>query len=79
MDVVGKRPNQRRRVSVKESSSKNEQSRDANTLSPQQVAAYIAEICLELVLMAKGANLSLVAHLLAMAQAEAECVADEVA
>ena len=79
MDVVGKRPNQRRRVSVKESSSKNEQSRDANTPSPQQVAAYIAEICLELVLMAKGANLSLVAHLLAMAQAEAECVADEVA
>ena len=76
MDVVGKRPNQRRRVSVKESSSKNEQSRDANTLSPQQVAAYIAEICLELVLMAKGANLTLVAHLLAMAQAEAEYAAE---
>ena len=76
MDVVGKRPNQRRRVSVKTSSPKNEQSRDANTPSPQQVAAYIAEICLELVLMAKGANLTLVAHLLAMAQAEAEYAAE---
>ena len=79
MDVVGKRPNQRRRVSVKTSSPKNEQSRDANTPSPQQVAAYIAEICLELVLMAKGGNLTLVAHLLAMAQAEAAYVAESVA
>jgi hypothetical protein len=39
----------------------------------------IAEICLELVLMAKGANLTLVAHLVAMAQAEAECAAESVA
>ena len=101
MGMVGKTPNQRRRVSVKTSSLRNTKSAaddkassfpaatyigglhssSANTspISPQQVAAYIAEICLELVLMAKGANLSLVAHLLAMAQAEAECVADEVA
>ena len=79
MSVVGKNPNRRRRVSVKTSSPKNEQSPDANTPSPQQVAAYIAEICLELVLMAKGANLTLVAHLLAMAQAEAEYAADGMA
>ena len=78
MDVVGKRPNRRRRVSVNTSSPKNEKARDANTPSPQQVAAYIAEICLELVLMAKGANLSLVAHLLAMAQAEAEYATESV-
>ena len=78
MDVVGKRPNRRRRVSVNTSSPKNEKSRDANTPSPQQVATYIAEICLELVLMAKGANLTLVAHLLAMAQAEAEYAAESV-
>ena len=56
-------------------------SSSANTspISSQQVAAYIAEMSLELVLMAKGANLILVAHLLAMAQAEAECVAESVA
>ena len=78
MSVVGKNPNRRRRVSVKTSSPKNEQSPDANTPSPQQVAAYIAEICLELVLMAKGANLTLVAHLLAMAQAEAEYATESV-
>lgn len=76
MDVVGKRPNRRRRVSVNTSSPKNEKSHAANTPSPQQVAAYIAEICLELVLMAKGANLTLVVHLLAMAQAEAEYAAE---
>ena len=78
MGVVGKTPNQRRRVRVKTSSPKNEKSRDANTPSPQEVAAYIAEICLELVLMAKGANLTLVAHLLAMAQAEAEYATESV-
>ena len=78
MGVVGKTPNQRRRVSFKTSPSKQTQAVDANTPSPQQVAAYIAEICLELMIMAKGANLTLVAHLLAMAQAEAELATDYV-
>ena len=100
MGMVGKTPNQRRRVSVKPSSLKTTKaaegdkassfptatyigglhSSSANTspISSQQVAAYIAEMCLELVLMAKGANLTLVTHLLAMAQAEAEYAAESV-
>jgi len=78
MGVVGKVPNQRRRVSVKTSSSENLELANADTPSPQQVAAYIAEMCVELVAMAKAADLGLVAHLLAMAQAEAEYAADQV-
>ena len=76
MSVVGKKPNQRRRVSIKTSSAENIQSVNANTTSPQLVAGYIAEMCLELVVMAKDANLTFVAHLLAMAQAEAEGTAE---
>jgi hypothetical protein len=76
MGVVGKVPNQRRRVSVQTGSRKNTQWPDVDGPSQQQVAAYIAEMCLELALMANGANLALVAHLLAMAQAEAEYAAD---
>ena len=71
MGVVGKSPNQRRGVRVKTSSSENLGSAGADSPSQQQVAAYIADICVELVIMAKCANLPLVAHLLAMAQAEA--------
>ena len=41
--------------------------------------AYIAETCLKLALMAKGANLTLLAYVLAMAQAEAEYAAESVA
>ena len=78
MGVVGKVPNQRRRVSVKASSSKSIQSVAAYTPSPQQVAAYISQMCLELVLISNGANLALLAHLLAMAQAEAEYLAGHV-
>ena len=54
-------------------------SANTSTVSSQQVAAYIAEMCLALVLMAKGANLTFVAHLLVMAQAEAEYAAESVA
>ena len=100
MGVVGKHPNQRRRVSVK-SSVTNETSPDASNRSPtydtktdigglhtspsniavpsaQEVAAYLAAMCSELVVMAKVANLPFVAHLLAMAQAEAESAAEQV-
>ena len=76
MGVVVKSTNQRRRVSVKTSSSEIIQSADANTPSPQQTAAYIAEMCADLVTMTKGANLPFLAHLLEMAQAEAEYAAD---
>ena len=78
MALVGKNPNQRLRVSVELSPPVDTPIATTTAPSPQQVAAYIAEICLELVLMAKGANLTLVAHLLAMAQAEAEYAAESV-
>ena len=44
--------------------------------SPMQSAAYIADMCSDLAAMARGANLPFLAHLLAMAQAEAERGAD---
>ena len=78
MALVGKNPNQRLRVSVELSHPVDTPIAPPTAPSPQQVATYIAEICLELVLMAKGANLTLVAHLLAMAQAEAEYAAESV-
>ena len=76
MGVVGKSPSQRRRVRVKAVFPEKSTAAAAATPSPHEVAAYIAEICVELVRMAKGANLVFVGHLLAMAQAEAERVAD---
>ena len=73
MGVVGKHPNQRRRVRVRTSSL----SKTAPATSPRtSTAAYIAEMCGELVMMAKAANLNFLAHLLAMAQAEAESAAE---
>ena len=44
--------------------------------SPQHTAAYVAQMCADLATMAKGANLPFLAHLLAMAHAEAERAAD---
>ena len=76
MGVVGKSPDLRRRVSVKAIFPEKAPSAVAATPSPQEAAAYIAQMCAELVIMAKGANLVFAAHLLAMAQAEAEYVAD---
>ena len=78
MGVHGKSPNPRRSVSVKSISSDTSLSAFGTAPSPQETAAYIAEIVGELVVMAKGANLVFVAHLPAMAQAEAEHVADSV-
>jgi len=79
MSLVGKRPNQRRRVSVVISPIVNAQIAIRIVPSTQQVAIYLAEMCAELVVMAKGANLPFVAHLLRMAQAEAAYVAESVA
>lgn len=75
MGVVGKSPNQRHRVSVPSTFSEAAPSA-ATSSTPQETAAYIAEICVELARMAKGADLGFLAHLLAMAQAEAEHVAE---
>ena len=76
MGVVGKSPNQRRRVSVESSTAVHTRTTSTTTPSPQQTAAYVAEICLELVVLAKAANLHFLAHLLTMAQAEAAHVAE---
>jgi hypothetical protein len=78
MGVVGKSPDQRRRVSVQAIFPEKDPSAMAATPSPQLAADYIAHMCAELVIMSKGANLVFVAHLLAMAQAEAEYVVDQV-
>ena len=45
--------------------------------SAHQTASYIAEICAELVIIAKAADLIFLAHLLTMAQAEGEAVSDK--
>ena len=72
MGVVGKNPNQRRRVRVRTSSLSKNAPLTSRLASATPTAAYIAEMCGELVGMAKGANLTFLSHLLAMAQAEAE-------
>lgn len=77
MSLVGKSPNQRRGVSVKSSLSKNIESVDPQAATPQQVAAYIAGMCRDLLAMQPAPNTGLVAHLLAMAQAEAEHLAEQ--
>ena len=76
MGVVGKNPNQRRRVRVRTSSSDKTATIVAVPAPVIQTAAYIAEMCAELLLMAQGANLMFLSHLLAMAQAEAESAAE---
>ena len=77
MGVVGKSPNQRRKVSVKAPFSQTRRSSSAVAPAPQETAAYIAQMSGELARMARGANLGFIAQLLAMAQAEAEHVADQ--
>lgn len=77
MGVVGKSPNQRRKASVKAPFSQTRLSSCAAAPAPQETAAYIAQISGELAHMARGANLGFLAQLLAMAQAEAENVADQ--
>jgi len=76
MGVFGKLPNQRRRVRVRTSSSAETAPNIAVPAPATQTAAYIAEMCAELLLMAQGANLALLSLLLAMAQAEAEYAAE---
>ena len=70
MDVVGNAPSLRRRVSCK----KKRTSKRKNAAS-QDTAAYIAEICAELAIIARNQNFQFICHLLNMAQAEAEHVA----
>ena len=76
MGVFEKLPNQRRRVRVRTSSSAETAPTIAVKAPAIQTAAYIAEMCAGLLLMAQGANLAFLSHLLAMAQAEAEYAAE---
>ena len=76
MGVVGKTPNRRRRVRVRTSSSAETAPFVAVPAPSIQTAAYIAEMCAGLLLMAQGANLAFLSHLLAMAHAEAEYAAE---
>lgn len=75
MGVVGKNGYHRRRVRINTSSSVKTASSPFAEASAILTAAYIAEISGELRRMANDANLALLSHLLAMAQAEAEYVA----
>lgn len=75
MGVVGKNGHRRRRVRVKPSSSAKTSSSTFDEVSAIPKAAYIAAMSGELRLMAKGANLEFLSHLLAMAQTEAEHIA----
>ena len=77
MNVVGKSPDQRCRVSVRvkaHPSAESEPKRPAS-MTPQ-TAFYIAGMCGELATMARSVNLTFLSHLLAMAQAEAENAGD---
>ena len=74
MGVFGKLPNQRRRVST--SSSAETAPIIADPDPAVDTAAYISEVCAELLLMARDAKLAFLSHLLAMAQAEAEHYAE---
>ena len=76
MGVVGKNPNLRRRVRVKPSFSAETATIISVAVPAVQTAAYIAEMCAELLLMAQVANLAFLSHLLAMAHAEAEYAAE---
>jgi len=52
------------------------QAAPAMTPASRETAAYLADMCVELALLARKADLALLAHLLAMAQAEALNAAD---
>ena len=74
MPLVGSNPTKRRGIRV-ESTITLETEPSVPEVAPIiDTANYIAQLCAEMVLMAKAANLPLLAHLLAMAQAEAEYV-----
>ena len=69
-----------------EGSRVNIEARSSNKASPAPVVAharvqtadYIADLCAELITMAQAADLPFLAHLLTMAQAEAEMAGEQV-
>ena len=71
MRTVVKRANQRASKSVKENLGVEGASTMTHASQASETAAYIAEMCGDLAIMAKKADLVFLAHLLAMAQAEA--------
>ena len=72
MALVGKNPTNGPKARVDEPGAAQMKS---GISSRTDTARYIAEICDEMALMAKGAQLTFLAHLLAMAEAEAEYAA----
>ncbi len=76
MRTVGKSANQRASTSVKESMGFEAASTKAPASHAVETAAYIAEMCRDLAFMAKKADLVFLAHILTMAQAEANHHAD---
>ena len=72
MTLVGKHPTKRRKIGVSsETIVRNKKSNSGDALKCY-TAHYIRELCAEMALMAKSANLKFLSHLLAMAEAEAE-------
>ena len=76
MSLVGGRPSRKRGVRPE----KKEQARtgpaSSVVSSSTDTARYVAQICAEMARMAKTADLTLLAHFLSMAQAEAEGAPD---
>jgi len=69
MSIVGKNSHERATQGIADNTQGQAASRPLQ--ESQATAAYIADLCAELTIMAKQADLGLVAYLLAMAQAEA--------
>ena len=71
-------PAQGSRVNIKARSSTKASPAPLVAHARVQTADYIADLCAELITMAKAADLPFLAHLLTMAQAEAEIACEHV-
>ena len=74
MSIVGKNSHERATQGIADNTQVQAASRPSQ--ASQATAAYIADLCAELTIMAKQADLGLVAYFLAMAQAEARHAAE---
>ncbi len=76
MNLPGKRP---QRSSSNMASKPAAEIAGPNALAPtaHQTASYIADICAELVIIAKAADLIFLAHLLTITQAEGESISEK--
>ena len=72
MTLGGKHPTKRRKIGVSSETIVSNEKSNCGDLLKCYTAHYIRELCAEMALMAKSANLKFLSHLLAMAEAEAE-------